>query len=171
MIYVMGMTNTDKWSFSVKFIEQGDIYFFYKPKKEVSSVRSIEDVSRFYFVMDPKGKALPRYIEEVNAKASTGDCYAVCVQEPTKNTNKIKTQVEHIVNKGTSKWILKYSVYEYDSHLRSFPTKGDAVKYARAQFAPDIVFNLFDVLFWRRRRRRWNNLRGFRILRNLKILS
>jgi hypothetical protein len=39
--------------------------------------------------------------------------------------------VEHIVEKGTKKWILKYSVKSYDGVISSHLTKGDAVKAAR----------------------------------------
>ena len=39
--------------------------------------------------------------------------------------------MEHVIEPGTKKWILKYAVYDYDNCLKSFNTKGDAVKYAR----------------------------------------
>lgn len=55
---------------------------------------------------------------------------AVCIDEPKTNTNKIKTQVEHIVTPGTKKWMLYYIV-EADIHIGSFLTKGDAVTKAR----------------------------------------
>ena len=76
--------------------------------------------------------SLPQFIDEKLRNCSKGQCYAICTQEPVKNNNKIKTQVEHIVNKGTMKWLLKYAVYEYGDPMRSFPTKGQAVSFARA---------------------------------------
>lgn len=76
-------------------------------------------------------KSLPKYMNDRMESCYKGQCLAICLSEPVTNKNKVKTTVEHIVNKGTSKWVLKYSVYEYDSPLKSFPTKGDAVKHAR----------------------------------------
>jgi len=56
----------------------------------------------------------------------------ICINPPSINTNKIKTQVEHIVEKGTKKWVLKYVAQShYKGKLGSFDTKGDAVKAAR----------------------------------------
>lgn len=43
-----------KFSVDIELLEQGDIYFFYKPKKDVSHVTSINDISRFYFVLQPQ---------------------------------------------------------------------------------------------------------------------
>lgn len=38
-----------------RVIEQGDIFFFYRPKIEAEKVKVIEDVQRFYMVMCPEG--------------------------------------------------------------------------------------------------------------------
>jgi hypothetical protein len=35
-------------------LEQGDIYFFYRPKKDAQEVKSIEDIRRFFMVTAPK---------------------------------------------------------------------------------------------------------------------
>jgi hypothetical protein len=32
-----------------EILEQGDIYFFYRPKKNVEEVKGIEDVRRFFY--------------------------------------------------------------------------------------------------------------------------
>jgi hypothetical protein len=37
-------------------LEQGDIYFFYRPKKDVKEVKGIEDVRRFFMVTGPERK-------------------------------------------------------------------------------------------------------------------
>jgi hypothetical protein len=37
-----------------KILEQGDIYFFYRPKKGAEEVKSIEDVRRFFMVTAPE---------------------------------------------------------------------------------------------------------------------
>lgn len=61
-----------------------------------------------------------------------GNAYGICIKEPKKNTNKIKTHVEHNVEKGTKKWVLKFIVSTIEDTLKGFPTKGEAVIYARA---------------------------------------
>lgn len=75
---------------------------------------------------------IDHFIRERLNDARKYDCFAICTHEPVVNNNKIKTQVEHIVEKGTKKWVLKYVVYDYDNQLGSYNTKGDAVKAARA---------------------------------------
>ncbi len=70
---------------------------------------------------------ISRKLEDANKY----DCFGVCVVPPKVNSNKNKTQVEHIVEKGTKKWILKYIVQSYDGPIASYNTKGDAVKAAR----------------------------------------
>jgi hypothetical protein len=37
-----------------KILEQGDIYFFYRPKKDAEEVKGIEDVRRFFMVTAPE---------------------------------------------------------------------------------------------------------------------
>ena len=60
--------------------EQGDIYFFYRPKKAAEEVKGIEDVRRFFMVTAPEEnqlyrlfvigkKSLPE-IRETEARAS-----------------------------------------------------------------------------------------------------
>jgi hypothetical protein len=40
----------------VQILEQGNIYFFYRPKVDEPSVEGLEDVERFYIVLEPKQK-------------------------------------------------------------------------------------------------------------------
>lgn len=57
---------------------------------------------------------------------------AICIEEPRGNTNKVKTQVEHVVTPGTKKWVLKYvALSDYKGTLGSFRTKAEAVSCAR----------------------------------------
>lgn len=77
------------------------------------------------------GKSLQDYINTWADKGEKRRCYAVCLEEPKTNTNKIKTQVEHFVTKGTKRWLLKYVVMSPDGEIGSYDTKGDAVKKAR----------------------------------------
>ncbi len=57
-----------KWYFNIKFLEHGDIYFFYKPRKGVTEVENIKDVSRFFIVMQPFSDSPQRYIVMGNKK-------------------------------------------------------------------------------------------------------
>lgn len=57
-----------RWQLDIQFLEQGDIYFFYKPKKEVEKVTGMYDVSRFFFVLDPESESPSRYIVMGNKK-------------------------------------------------------------------------------------------------------
>jgi hypothetical protein len=52
----------NKWTLDVTFLEQGDIYFFYKPKRGRESVNGFYDVGRFYFVLQPNDKPYLRFI-------------------------------------------------------------------------------------------------------------
>ena len=64
-----------------------------------------------------------------------GPALGVCTEEPIGNTNKVKSQVENIVTSGTKKWVLEFVVSEGfggQNDIKSFRTKGEAVKFARA---------------------------------------
>jgi len=78
------------------------------------------------------GLSINKYIDKELESCHKRNCYSICVKEPVINKSKIKSQVEHIINKGTAKWILEYSVYEYDQPIKSFFKKGLAVSCARA---------------------------------------
>lgn len=72
------------------------------------------------------------FIDKKLEDARKYDCFCVCTDAPKVNSNKTKTQVEHIVTKGTKKWVTKYVVFDYDHEVGKYNTKGDAVKAARA---------------------------------------
>lgn len=98
---------------------------------DINSSPGFRDVTSIY---KSSGKSLHTYIEErlnILTKYQGAEC--ICVEEPKGNDNKIKTQVEHIVEKGTKKWILSYCVYEAwgDTVIGSFAKKGEAVEKAR----------------------------------------
>ena len=38
----------------VKILEQGDIFFFFRPKVSAKDIKSIDDVRRFYMVLSPE---------------------------------------------------------------------------------------------------------------------
>ena len=61
-----------------------------------------------------------------------GDCIGVCIVKPKTNTNKIKSKVEHYIQKGGKKWETRYVVYNRKFESIGLSTKkGDAVKIAR----------------------------------------
>jgi len=79
-------------------------------------------------------KTRQQFVNEMLEKIGKRDCRVIEEQAPVKNDNKIKSVVEHTVVKGTSKWELRYNVYvgaHDERQLKSFNTKGDAVKFAR----------------------------------------
>lgn len=77
-------------------------------------------------------KNVSQYIDEAMDKLTKHQgAQAICLEEPKFNSNKIKTQVEHIVTSGTKKWVLTYIVYCGECRIASAITKGDAVKRAR----------------------------------------
>ena len=78
-------------------------------------------------------KTLRDFIEERLDKLGKRECEAICIEEPKGNTNKVRSQVKHNVEKGTKKWVLKYVVTDcYGTTIGSKDTKGDALKLARA---------------------------------------
>ena len=97
---------------------------------EINSSAGYRDVTKEYTA---SGKSLERYIsdrQDVLTKHNGAE--AICIREPKTNNNKIKSQVEHIVEKGTKKWVLKYYAQsDYKGLLGKFNTKGDALKAAR----------------------------------------
>lgn len=97
---------------------------------EINASAGFRDVTREF---KASGRSLEQYIrerEDVLTKHNGAE--AICIEEPKTNTNKIKTQVEHIVTPGTKKWVLKYAVYGSGGKIGAYNTKGDAVKAARA---------------------------------------
>ena len=77
-------------------------------------------------------KSLDSFISDRLDNANKYDCFCICTHPPVENKNKTKSQVEHIVTKGTKKWVTRYIVFDYDRNIGSYNTKGAAVKVARA---------------------------------------
>lgn len=96
----------------------------------ISTTSGVVDKTREY---KASGKSLSEYIDSWMDKGAKRDCFAICLEEPKANTNKIKTQVDHVITPGTKKWVLKYCVYDnwQSNPIGSFNTKGDAIKKAR----------------------------------------
>mgnify|MGYP006268289669 CR=1 FL=1 len=95
-----------------------------------TTVFSVVDKTRDY---KASGKTLSEYIDIWADKGEKRQCFAICLEEPKVNSSKIKSKVEHIVEKGTKKWVLRYLVNDRfgDKFIGEFVTKGDAVKAAR----------------------------------------
>jgi hypothetical protein len=96
----------------------------------ISTTNGVRDMTSEF---KRSGKSLNQFINDnIENFSKWGACGGICVEEPITNKGKIKSQVEHIVEKGTKKWVLKYVVYDYDNQIGSYNTKGEAVKSARA---------------------------------------
>ena len=54
MIQEQNQTRDNKNNPAPEVLEQGDIYFFYRPKKNAEEVKGIEDVRRFFMVTAPE---------------------------------------------------------------------------------------------------------------------
>lgn len=95
----------------------------------ISTTDGVTDLTSSY---KSSGKSLNDYIDLWVEKGRKRQCLAICIEQPKENTNKTKTQVEHFVEKGTKKWVLKYVVNNHHGNtLGSFDTKGEAVDFAR----------------------------------------
>ena len=94
----------------------------------ISTTTGFQDVTD---VFQKSKKDVNAFIDSEIEKLSKRKCLAVCIKKPVENTNKIKTQVDHVVEKGTRKWVTKYVVYDDDRIIHMYDMKADAVKKAR----------------------------------------
>ena len=96
----------------------------------ISTTSGFRDETQLY--KNSKFNNVSAYINSRFGNMGKRDCSAICVVQSKANTNKTKSQVEHIVTPGTKKWVLKYVAYNYHGNkLDSFETKGGAVEFAR----------------------------------------
>ena len=98
----------------------------------INSTHSYKDVTRDF---KSNSKKLQDYINIRFNDMDSRSCECICIEEPKENPNKVKSQVEHIVEKGTKKWLLKYRVsagWNGDESIGTKDSKGDAIKIARA---------------------------------------
>jgi hypothetical protein len=54
-------------------LEQGDIYFFYRPKKDAEEVKGVEDVRRFFMITAPEEEVKEKKEEDRITRASYTD--------------------------------------------------------------------------------------------------
>lgn len=98
---------------------------------DINSTHGFRDMSVDF---KNSGKKLEDYINIRFRGMGSRDCECICIEQPKQNPNKIKSQVEHIVEKGTRKWLLKYRVtrgWRGDEVIGIKDSKGDALKIAR----------------------------------------
>src|SRR5438067_1836137 len=74
--------NNDKNQSEV--LEQGDIYFFYRPKKDAEQVKGIEDVRRFFMVTGPEKSEKDACIYFRNARTTGRSSEGVRYQKGSK---------------------------------------------------------------------------------------
>lgn len=98
---------------------------------EINSTAGFRDITDEY---ERSKKHLRVFMDEKLERATKHDgAMAICVEKPVQNTNKIKSQVDHIVEKGTKKWVLKFIARSRNGNqIARYSTKGEAVKAARA---------------------------------------
>lgn len=96
----------------------------------INSTHGFRDVTEKW---KASGKTLDEYTAKRHDELSKHDgAECICISAPKANTNKIKSIVDHVVEKGTKKWVLKYVVYNHSrGDFGKFNTKGEAVKAAR----------------------------------------
>ena len=98
---------------------------------------TISTTSGFHDITDEfkrSGKKLQDFInKKIDDADKWGPAFGICMVQAKENKNKVKSQVEHVVTKGTKKWVLKFVVSDRSGNeIGSKNTKGDAVKLARA---------------------------------------
>lgn len=125
-----GQTNSEAYS---DLVEDANIEYGHQEgySGAINSTYGFTDVTKKY---KDSGKKLQQYIDDAITRIDSGSCQCICLEEPKANTNKIKSQVEHIVEAGTKKWLLKYKVstgWREDRVIGIKDSKGDAVKLAR----------------------------------------
>jgi hypothetical protein len=93
---------------------------------EINSTYDCIDVTKLY---KSSNKTLNAFIDSFSTEK--GAAYCICLKPPVANDCKIKSKVEHVIQKGTKKWVLMYTVNDCDNIIGSKPTKGEAIKLAR----------------------------------------
>jgi len=84
------------------------------------------------------GKKLSDFVDSImddDSMTLDEEAFGICTNQPIINTNKIKTQVENKVVKGTRKWILWYVVYKIgfeEEYIGKKQFKDQAIKIARS---------------------------------------
>ena len=95
----------------------------------INVTRLTRDVTSQYKSSSNKAK----YIDDLLENLDSGECYGVELEKSKVNTNKIKTTVEIISQKGTKKWETRYVAELFGEQTIALEkTQGAAIKKARA---------------------------------------
>lgn len=98
----------------------------------ISTTSGFKDMTSEY---KSSGLSVNEYINKnIDKCQKWGNAWGICIEKPKGNTNKVKSQVKHIVTKGTKKWVTKYVVttgWRETSEIGAEITKGKAVTLAR----------------------------------------
>lgn len=100
---------------------------------QINNCHGFIDVTQIF---KKSGLSLSDFIDkrlEKLSKFEPGE--GICISDPVGNSNKIKSQVDHIVTPGTKKWLLLYEVISLWEDIKECPkafnTKAEAVTFAR----------------------------------------
>ena len=109
-------------------LEQGDIFFFYRPKVRSENVESIEDVRRFFVVLAPESKNLYRLLvigkkslpEIRESEARSSDRYWVRIggifDDPTQLTNELLSKEFREGDMARPVGEGKYAIVDHNNH-------------------------------------------------------
>jgi hypothetical protein len=75
-----------------------------------------------------------KFLNELMLNIDKRDTYGICLKPPKANTNKVKTKVNVMPQKGAKKWETRFVVTESwtDNQVGYGKTQGEAIKKARA---------------------------------------
>jgi hypothetical protein len=94
----------------------------------ISTTNGFVDVTKKF---KESGKKLSAFIESAEDVMDKRDCWGICVLEPKLNTNKIKSQVELVLQVGRRVWETRYEVQAEGRLIGSHPLQAGAIRIAR----------------------------------------
>ena len=94
----------------------------------ISTTNGYVDVTKKF---KDSGKKLSAFIESAEDVMGKRDCWGICTVEPKLNTNKIKSQVELVLQVGRRVWETKYEVHAEGRLIGSHPLQAGAIRIAR----------------------------------------
>lgn len=95
----------------------------------ISTTYSFTDVTKKY---QASKKSLVDFVDDSYDSMSKRDCWAICLNEPRGNSNKIKSQVELNPQVGKRVWETRYEVTTREGVVGSHILQAEAIKIARA---------------------------------------
>lgn len=95
----------------------------------ISTTYSFTDVTKKY---QASKKSLVDFVDDSYDSMGKRDCWAICLNEPRGNSNKIKSQVELNPQVGKRVWETRYEVTTREGVVGSHILQAEAIKIARA---------------------------------------